>query len=115
MNTFSAMMCGHISRNNELMVFDWDKAAQIIRDEHPDEVVAGLAGDFEYTGGTIYENGAPVPEEDSYVFLASTWATPQICIDGAYRDCYRMKSETPNWDAHTYWPKSALAILNGDI
>lgn len=91
------------------MVFDWDKAARIIRERKPKIASAGLHDDWEWTGGTIFENGKPVEE---YTFLASTWATPEIAIDGEIIDCFIMKHET-KWNEGTKWPKSALDILNG--
>ena len=91
------------------MVFDWDKAAQIIRDEEAMEAYAGLAGDWEWTGGCIFRDGQPV--HDDYTFLSSNWATPELQINGLRRDCYRMASQTPTWGSGTKWPSSALAIL----
>lgn len=111
MDTMSAFAMGQANRHRELMVFNWDKAAEIIRERKPALARAGLCGDWGYTGGTIYEDGDPVKDSDT--FLASTWATPELEIDGETIDCYRMKSETPNWDSDTKWPESALAILNG--
>ena len=72
-----------------------------------------MQSDWEWTGGDIYKNGAPVAEEDTYTFLASTWATPEIDLDGDVQDCFVMKDSTENWNSGTYWPDSALAILNG--
>jgi hypothetical protein len=57
-------------------------------------------------------DGKPVPEDDTYVYLASTWATPELDIDGDVIECYRMQSETPGWDSGTYWPESARALLD---
>jgi hypothetical protein len=90
------------------MVFDWIKAAEIIKSEKPQRVSAGLRSDWEYTGGEIYRDGEIVT--DDYTFLASTWATPEICVDGDVRDCYVVGH--PTWDAGTKWPDEALAILN---
>jgi hypothetical protein len=98
-------------RDEELMVFDWDKAARLINEHKPSVVAAGLAGDWEYTGGTIYQEGHSVPADKTDVYLASTWATPEIEMDGEVQDCFRMQSETQGWDEDTYWPASARAIL----
>ena len=110
MNSLSAFAMGEANRGRTEMVFDWDKAAQLIREKRPQSASAGLAGDWEYTGGTIYEDGKPYM--DSYTYLASTWATPELEMDEEVVPCYRMENETPDWDAHTKWPESALAILN---
>lgn len=111
MDTMMAFAMGQANRHRELMVFDWDKAAEIIRERKPAIACAGLGGDWEWTSGTIYKDGEPV--KDSYTHLASTWAPPELEIDGKILDCYKMKSETPGWDDDTKWPESALAILNG--
>lgn len=113
MDSIAAFALGQANRGKSSMVFDWDKAARIIRDRKPAEARAGLSGDWEYTGGDIYRDGKPVPHEDTYVYLASTWATPQLEIDGDVESCYKMEEDTPGWDSHTYWPESALAILGG--
>ncbi len=111
MDTMSAFALGEKNRGKEEMVFDWEKAARLIRDKKPSVVRAGLAMDWEYTGGDIYRDGGPVSKDDTYVFLAGTWAVPEIEIDGEISQCYRMKSETPGWDSDTYWPDEAASII----
>lgn len=110
MNTMQAFMMGVMNCGKEQMVFDWNKAARIIAERKTNFASAGLSGDWEWTGGTIYEDGKPV--FDDYTYLASTWATPELCIDDEIMDCYVMESET-EWNSDTKWPESALAILNG--
>ncbi len=110
MNTIAAFAMGIANRGKERMVFDWEKAAQLIRELKPEYAAAGLMDDWEYTGGIIYEEGQPVLNAKTY--LASTWAIPLLDLDGDIRECYRMESETPGWNEHTKWPKSAIAILN---
>lgn len=107
MDTMQAFANGEANRHKELMVFDWDKAARLIKKYNPETASAGLRSDWEYTGGLIYENGKPFYE---YTYLASTWAVPELEIDGMILDCYIMKSET-EWDSYTKWPQSALDIL----
>lgn len=111
MNTAIASLMCIMSQGNELMVFDWEKAAQLIAERGARAASAGLSGDWEWTGGIIFANGSPVPQEDTYVFLASKWAVPEIDIDGDLMDCYRLESDCPGWNAETYWPKEALGIL----
>ena len=110
MNSIAAMVVGQAYRGNELMVFDWNKAARLIKESKTDYASAGLDEDWEWTGGVIYENGEPV--RDAYTYLSSTWATPKLCINGNFIDCYKMAHEVPNWNAETKWPESALKILN---
>ena len=109
MNSFSAFAMGKANRGKERMVFDWDKAARLIKERQPTRASAGLARDWEYTGDTIYDNNKPVL--DGYTYLASTWATPELDLDGDVEDCYIMESQT-EWDESTKWPQSALAILS---
>ena len=110
MNTIAAFAMGEAYRGNELKIFDWDKAAKLIKERKPEYASAGLDEDWEWTGGVIYENNEPVT--DAYTYLSSTWATPKLCIDGDFIDCYKMEHEVPGWNAETKWPESALMILN---
>jgi hypothetical protein len=103
---------GEANRNNPSRVFDWNRAAELIRDHKPACASAGLAGDWEYTGGAIWRDGAPVSADDTYTFLASTWATPELDLDGDVQDCWRWQDGS-DWNSGTYWPESALAIVAG--
>lgn len=109
MDTLSVFVMGEANRHRELMVFDWDQAAKLIKESGAREARAGLANDWEYTGGAIFSDGRP--DMDDYTYLASTWAAPELEIDGDTVECFRMASEVPDWDASTKWPESALAIL----
>jgi hypothetical protein len=111
MDTMRAFAMGEANRGKEAMVFDWVKAARLIRERQPETASAGLSGDWECTGGAIYRDGAPVPADDTYVFLASTWATPVLLLDDDEIDCWRPESATPGWNSGTYWPDEAVAEL----
>ena len=109
MNTMMAFAMGELNRHNEKKVFDWNKAAKLIKENYLDEVVlAGLSGDMEYTSGIIFEDGHPV--YDYYTYLSSTWATPVLAVRDKEIPCYVMEHET-EWDDSTKWPQSALDIL----
>ena len=110
MDIIQAFVMGEMNRGKEMMVFDWDHAARIIREKNPVCASAGLRSDWECTGGTIYENGKI--NTDDYTFLASTWAVPELDLDGERIPCYVMESQT-KWDAKTKWPASARKILKG--
>ena len=112
MDTTAAFLMGKMNRHKELMVFDWDKAARLIAEKKPKVASAGLRGDWEYTGDDIYAAGEPI--KDCYTFLASTWAVPELSLDGRIIECYRMQHEVPKWNAETVWPGSALAILRDE-
>ncbi|TAK10608.1 MAG: hypothetical protein EPO32_14860 [Anaerolineae bacterium] len=114
MDTLSAAARGMAAQGQTHRVFDWDEAARRIVASNPREAGAGLSEDWEYTGGTIYRDGAPVPADYTYVYLSSNWAAPQLQIDGDIEECWiwdKPESNPHKWDAHTYWPDSALAIL----
>lgn len=111
MDTMHAFMLSMASQGCKRKVFDWDKAARIILEKHPKNASAGLRDDWGCTGGVIYEDGKPVT--DDYTFLASTWAVPELEVDGETIECWVWENDT-KWDADTKWPKSALDILKGE-
>lgn len=78
MDTMAAWAMGQANAGKPLMVFDWKKAAEIIRDERPSEVEAGLAGDWGRTGGVIFSGGRIV--DDSYTYLASGYESAHVEI-----------------------------------
>jgi len=113
MDSLTAFAMGQANRHKEAMVFDWHKAARLLKESGTAYAEAGLAGDWEWTGGKIFENGRPVLKGDTYTFLASTWATPRLEYGNASVDCYVMQKDSPGWDSDTYWPDSAIAIFEG--
>lgn len=110
MDTIKAYINAQAAKDKEPMVFDWIKAAKLIKERQPKLACAGLAGDWEWTGGEIFEDGKPV--FDSYTYLASNHATPEIDLDGYRLDCYCMQSEQPGYHSGTKWPAEALEILS---
>jgi hypothetical protein len=104
------LMQGMSNRDNRSRTFDWNKAAQLIKERQPEVAEAGLSGDWDYTGGPIYRDG--LPDTESYTYLESTWATPTLILDGEEIECWSYFDEC-DFDAHTKWPESALEILNG--
>jgi len=113
MDTMDGYLRGKAARlrGDPRMVFDWDRAAKRIVEAKPKEAVAGLEDDFEWTAGTIFENGKPVT--GTYTYLASNHAKPMLMLDGDEEECWLVESESPGWDENTKWPESALAILRG--
>lgn len=92
-------------------IFDWDKAAHLIVENGLIHVSAGLAEDWDWTSGKILQNGEIVPEEDTYTFLKSYWATP-VLVDDISEDVYECWTTETEWDSKTYWPQSARDILD---
>lgn len=99
-----------IAAGNKSRVFDWHKAARILKERAPMEADAGLKDDMFWTAGTIWRDGKPFLE--GYAYLKSIWATPILCIGDEEIECSVSADET-DWDADTVWPESALAIIKG--
>ena len=110
MDNMSAFAMGEANRGKTPMVFDWNMAAKLIKERGAKVARAGLRSDWEWTGGTIWEDGKPNTE--SYTYLSSTWATPELELDGELIDCFVMKREGVDWHSGTKWPESALKILS---
>lgn len=105
--TVGAFLRGMFARGDVPRTFDWMKAAKIIAETRPGTAYAGLAEDWGYTGGLIYEDGKPVPEKDTYVYLTSNWATPILVLDDDEEiECWRYG------DGSNYWPEGAVAELS---
>ena len=82
MDTMRALAKGLRNRRNERRVFDWELAAKIIKARGAKNASAGLAEDWEWTGGEILLDGKPAPRMNPTFYLASIWATPVLEIDG---------------------------------
>jgi hypothetical protein len=113
--TFSEGFLGSRSNNNPQKVFDWDKAAEIINDRlskyNKLSAEAGLQGDWNQTGGLIFENGFPT--NGHYTYLSSNWAIPTLLIfeDGVEIEeieCYTTESR---FDESSKWDEKSLYIL----
>ena len=113
MDSMSAFALGMANRGKEKKVFDWVKAAKLIKARGAKNVSAGLREDLDWTSGNILVDGAPAEESGAY--LSSTWATPVLIFDddGSEIECFKMRSEVEDWGgAKSLWPESALEILN---
>lgn len=112
MDTMSNYMRGVANRGRALRVFDWNKAAELLRNFDSGTAKAGLADDWGWTAGRIWEDGTAVIGE--YTYLASNWATPILLLpDDTEVECWVWHGDT-GWDADTQWPDSARALLGGD-
>lgn len=101
-------------------VFDWIKAAHLIRERKPHMVWAGLGEDWSCTSGLIYTADGIPDVKDTYTYLSSIWATPQMQFDFGpddkrdtqeLIDCWRYQHDVPEWGSHTFWPDEALKLL----
>ena len=93
-----------------LLVFDWDRAALLIKTYKPQLAEAGLWKDWSWTGCTIYRGGKIVSSDDGH--LSSCWAIPELILDDAESvACFRYVEESPGWESDTKWPATALEML----
>lgn len=111
MDTISAYFRAQAASDKPQKVFDWDKAAHIIRESGTTYASAGLSEDWEWTGGPIYNEEGIIPRENTRVYLSSNWAIPELEIEGDLIECWIYENDSPGWDENTYWPESARKIL----
>ena len=83
-----------INKDKPKMFFDWKKAIEIIKEKRPQQAKAGLRDDWEYSGIIIYRNGKFIDREDIFINLSSTFATPELYVDGKIIECFYYKEET---------------------
>lgn len=99
--------------------FDWCKAAEIIKErfeQHPDLVAeAGLQGDWDYTGGIIFEGGKPTNEH--YTYLASNWAAPTLILswDGEEQEEIECSEIEGKYNDGSKWDAQSIAILGIEL
>jgi hypothetical protein len=103
-------------KGNIQKAFNWDKAAEIIKEnlkQHPNLIAeAGLQGDWEYTGGVIFENGKPTNE--NYTYLSSNWATPTLILEWDEEEQEEIEcfvEENDRFNSKTKWDETSLSIL----
>ena len=110
MNTLEAFARGQAARGQIQRVFDWVKAAQILKESGAKNAIAGLSSDMEWTSDDILVNGK-IPDKGD-CFLSSNWATPVLIIDDSYDEieCWKYEDEC-NYDSDTFWPEDARRIF----
>lgn len=100
------------ARGDAFRGFDWETAARLIKERKPKCAEAGLEGDWDCTGGVIYQDGKTVT--DSYAFLSSNWAIPQLDLDGERIDCWVVLTDPKSFNPTELWPVAAIEILGND-
>ena len=105
---------------NPQKAFDWDRAAEIIKEKltlYPNlKAEAGLHGDWDYTGGVIFENGKPTNKY--YTYLQSNWATPTLILEVEGEEILELGCFTDvdeRFNADTKWDKQSLEILGIEL
>jgi hypothetical protein len=96
------------SFNSGFMVFDWERAAKLMKAYDGENVRAGMKNawtDFYDNAGFILKNGEAVNEAG---IVASYNATPTIEIDGRLFPCFRWADES---DHSASWTDAAVEIM----
>ena len=110
---------GRGNNDNPHKSFDWDKAAEIIKEklkQHPDLVAeAGLQADWDHTGGIIFEDGKPTKK--NYTFLSSNWATPTLILswDEEEQEEIECFAFDGRFGSDTKWDEESLKILGIEL
>lgn len=102
-----------------IMTFDWDRAAEIIKQFKSKErfiAEAGLQGDWKFTSGTIYTENNICNSRHTY--LSSNWAVPTLILSWEGKEqkeipCYTT-AEGTRFNADSKWDKLSIAILEGE-
>ena len=92
--------------------FDWDKFAELAKENNYQNVSAGLLGDWGCTSGEILTDGQINTE--SYTYLYSLWATPAFRVSetGEEIACYKeIEKSKMSYEHSQVWPESARSIL----
>ncbi len=101
---------------NPFNAFDWDKAAEIIKNNllvYTDLVAeAGLQWDWDYTWWIIFEEWKPT--NDNYTYLCSNWAIPTLLLFSNWDEIEEIKcftEENERFGSSTKWDNESLKIL----
>lgn len=112
---FDIFVNGFRHEKNERRVFDWNKAARVLRDRDETTCKACIIEDYNETVGFILVDGRPAIDHP-LPYLSSCWGTPCLVFEnGDSMPCWIPQSESPDWTGYTYWPESARNILKGVI
>lgn len=87
-------------------VLDWERAADVCA-ASKEPVWAGLAEDWGYTSGMIWDGEKQVRD---YVYVFSTWATPVLVIgdeDGDGIECFKAATDSDSSDYPEWWGEEA--------
>ena len=88
------------------VVFDWDRAAPLIRAYRATTAYAAVGGGDPRVA--IVKEGKPALREP---FKFAGTSVFELWIGDEVWNCFAPRSEKPEWDEHTWWPDSARALL----
>ena len=93
---------------NSFKILDVKRALEYCKPGNVVEI--GLAEDWAWTGGDVYENDAFV--DDPYFHAGSNWATPVVVVNGEVIECWK-HSEEPN-DCLDDWVLAVIERETGE-
>ena len=87
--------------NGKMKTLDWKKAREICEANPNSEIKAGIAEDWRFTHGVIFDKGEYKNEEncessDCGICLSSRWGTPVLVIDDG--DPLECSTLTDEWE-----------------
>jgi len=88
------------------VVFNWNLAAKLIRTYGAIVAEASIPG---VGSVVIWKEGGPAPREP---FEFAGTGVIELRIGDEVWNCITAKTDHPDWNKDTYWPESALAIVN---
>lgn len=74
-------MCANSKGSKQV---DWDKVKEFVESnkENLESVTVGLAEDWSYTSGEVWNSKEGyIPKENTYVYASSKWATPAMDVE----------------------------------
>ena len=96
------------------MVFDWERAADLLRKRRPRAAYVSMVGKRERsTPVLIYKDGEIVHDSLYGWGYYDAFDTPTLLIDGDEIECFRLENTITTWALGDYWPESARRILKG--
>lgn len=100
----------------KVIVFDWEKAAEMIREYHPTKVTAGLHTDRTLFY-TIYENGKTYNPDTAMLFSEVAVPVIEITNDGGkfISPCYKLCLPDYIPQAVNIWTEEAKKILEKEV
>lgn len=99
---------------SDVYIFDWNKAATIIKANNPKKAYAYVGSLRKHTEVTIWQNDTIMPKTPSFLISYDNFGGGiHLGCDGFATPCSVLLSNTDGWNRDTWWPASAVEILNG--
>jgi hypothetical protein len=101
----------------DIYIFDWNKAARILRERKPSMATAYIGGMREHTEVSIWVNHGPLLGCNAFLLSHDICGyQPRLDCGADYAtDCAIKINDTDDWGPDTWWPESAIDILKGKM